>query len=373
MNLNPHNLFYFLIIGIFLFNGCSTEKSSPIEWKEISVSPLEESPGLAGALMGFSNEKLILAGGANFPDNLPWEGGQKQYHSDLYIFSFLDGNLTFDQQKKLPSPRAYAANSPYKTGFVSAGGEDSKGALSFVDYFYIENDSLHQQPLPNLPMALTNGALVSINDNELYFIGGENEQEVSDKVWCWAEGDSTWIEYATLVKPLTHAVVLTNGEGIFIIGGRQKRLQKTSEIFANVYYLDTKTKKLSELPALPQPMAAGTGVMSPEGIPWVFGGDDGSTFTKTEELILEIENENNPETKKELIHQKDELQKKHPGFNKNIYSLKEGTWVKEMDMPFTLPVTTTALSFEDFILIPNGEIRAGVRSPNFLIGKWQNN
>lgn len=370
MHFNPHNFFY-ILMGILLFNGCAEKSSAPIDWKETTVSPIGENQGLAGALTGISQQKLILAGGANFPDKLPWDGGQKQYHSDLYIFSFQEGGLVFENQKQLPAPRAYAANTPYKNGFVSAGGENTEEILRQVDYFYIENDSLHQKSLPDLPIALTNGTLVSIH-NELYFLGGENKKEVSDKVWQWTDGDSTWTEYATLVKPITHAVVLANEEGFYIIGGRQKRVQKTSEIFAEVYFLDTKTKKLSELPSLPQPMAAGTGVLGPEGIPWLFGGDDGSAFTKTEELILAIENEQDPETKQALIRQKDELQKKHPGFNKNIYSFKEGTWVKEMEMPFALPVTTTALSFGDFILIPNGEIRAGVRSHKFLIGKWQN-
>lgn len=371
MHLNQHNLF-FVLIGIFLLNGCVEENTTPIAWEEATVSSIEENQGLAGAIIGFSHQKIILAGGANFPDKLPWEGGHKQYHTDLYIFSFQEESFVFESQKKLPAPRAYAANTPYKKGFVSAGGENAEEILNQVDYFYIENDSLHQKSLPNLPVALTNGALVSFGD-ELYFLGGENKNEVSDKVWRWTVGDTTWSEYITLAKPLTHAVVLSNEEGIFIIGGRRKRIEKTSEIFSEVYFLDIKAKKLLELPSLPQPMAAGTGVIDSKGIPWLFGGDDGSTFTKTEELILEIENEKDPTKKKELLHQKDELQKKHPGFNKNIYSLKEGAWVKEMEMPFAMPVTTTSLFFEDTILIPNGEIRAGVRSHKFLIGKWQNN
>ncbi|MBK7099157.1 MAG: hypothetical protein IPH58_13430 [Sphingobacteriales bacterium] len=34
------------------------------------------SIGFAGMISGISNNKLIVAGGANFPDELPWQGGK---------------------------------------------------------------------------------------------------------------------------------------------------------------------------------------------------------------------------------------------------------------------------------------------------------
>lgn len=36
-----------------------------------------QNKGVAGAFGGFSNDWLILAGGANFPKSVPWEGGGK--------------------------------------------------------------------------------------------------------------------------------------------------------------------------------------------------------------------------------------------------------------------------------------------------------
>ena len=42
-------------------------------------------PGLAGPYTGIDNDVLIVAGGANFPDKTPWEGGSKIYYNDIFI------------------------------------------------------------------------------------------------------------------------------------------------------------------------------------------------------------------------------------------------------------------------------------------------
>jgi solute:Na+ symporter, SSS family len=47
----------------------------------------EVSHGFAGSFSGIVNGRLIIAGGANFPDGPPWEGGQRKYWSDIYINS----------------------------------------------------------------------------------------------------------------------------------------------------------------------------------------------------------------------------------------------------------------------------------------------
>ena len=41
--------------------------------------------GLAGTFAGTHNKALIVAGGANFPDLPPWEGGKKVWWDDVFI------------------------------------------------------------------------------------------------------------------------------------------------------------------------------------------------------------------------------------------------------------------------------------------------
>ncbi|HPK85378.1 MAG TPA: cyclically-permuted mutarotase family protein, partial [Bacteroidales bacterium] len=59
------------------------------EWTELAPlppsSPGAIQPGVAGPFTGLHGNTLILAGGANFPDTMPWHGGRKKYHNEIYL------------------------------------------------------------------------------------------------------------------------------------------------------------------------------------------------------------------------------------------------------------------------------------------------
>ena len=55
-------------------------------------------PGLAGPYVGIDDDVLILAGGANFPEKLPWEGGEKVYYKEIFILQKLT-NGTYSWSK----------------------------------------------------------------------------------------------------------------------------------------------------------------------------------------------------------------------------------------------------------------------------------
>ena len=65
----------------------SAQKNTPsmLNWHIAGRLP-EPSIGVAGAFAGISNEVLIVAGGANFPDGAPWKGGAKKYHSSIFVY-----------------------------------------------------------------------------------------------------------------------------------------------------------------------------------------------------------------------------------------------------------------------------------------------
>ena len=43
------------------------------------------SIGFAWPINGISNDVLIVSGGANFPDKMPWEGGKKSYSKTIHV------------------------------------------------------------------------------------------------------------------------------------------------------------------------------------------------------------------------------------------------------------------------------------------------
>src|SRR4051794_15669468 len=53
------------------------------EWKQLPSMP--DAIGLAGSFAGVSNGALLVAGGANFPNKMPWEGGTKVWYNTIYV------------------------------------------------------------------------------------------------------------------------------------------------------------------------------------------------------------------------------------------------------------------------------------------------
>ena len=65
--------------------GHSSASAEPLEWSELK--PLPDEFGFAGPFAGTSGGALIVAGGANFPDGYPWDGGKKVYHDRIFVLS----------------------------------------------------------------------------------------------------------------------------------------------------------------------------------------------------------------------------------------------------------------------------------------------
>lgn len=90
-----------------------------------------------------------------------------------------------------------------------------------------------------------------------------------------------------------------------------------------------------------------------------------------EELIAAISQENDVVKKQQLVQKKNQLQVSHPGFSDEVlcYCPKTDEWTTVGRIPFSVPVTTTAVNWNGYCFIPSGEIKAGVRTSQILMGK----
>ena len=106
------------------------------------------------------------------------------------------------------------------------------------------------------------------------------------------------------------------------------------------------------------PLSAGTAWSDAESNIFLFGGDAGMTFNKTEELIFAISKEEDPGKREMLNQQKASLQAAHPGFSGEIlhYNACDDEWSVAGRLPFDPPVTTTAVASRDGeVIIPSDE------------------
>lgn len=342
----------------------------------LPASEKESAIGVAGALAGLHANRLLVAGGANFPGAMPWMGGAKQYHSEGFVFTQnKDGALRPSGTFQLPYPVAYGASCTTPQGVVYAGGETPQGLSRKV--ILLQWSVRMGKPvvnyLPELPLPLANSAIAT-NGSQIFLAGGETKDAVSDLFLCLDLKDTAkgWQQLPSLPYPVSHAVLLYHAgrQSCYLAGGRKRNTGDTSTLYANLFAYSMEAGKWAARPPLPYALSAGTAVATNAGL-LLMGGDRGETFHQVETLIAAIDREKDPVKKAALNKQKAVLQSGHPGFSRQVlyYALSNDTWRKGGTIPFPVPVTTHALSWNGNVYLVSGEIKAGVRTPNIITAK----
>jgi N-acetylneuraminic acid mutarotase len=282
-----------------------------------------------GHLDNISNNMLIVAGGANFPEAMPWEGGKKKYHDEITVFSKNKDLLhPVSEIYKLPSPVAYAANCITQKGILYAGGENENGELKTVYLIKDEKGHIKIIPFKNLTLPVTATSAVEI-DGKIYLAGGTSGNQTSKSLFCLEQINETseWEKMPDMPLALSNAVIVSQFDGaehcIFVLGGRFKNPNDITTTFSSKVLKYQPSKKQwsivgdlqSNISVLP--VAAGTGVAVKESGILLFGGDEGITFNKIEQFNHDIQNAEGI-AKTELTSQKNELLTNHSGFSKHV-------------------------------------------------------
>jgi N-acetylneuraminate epimerase len=351
-----------------------------IKWEIATELPADsgqqQSLGFAGPVTGVHNEILFIAGGANFPTGMPWQGGKKKYYNNVFAYTRKQSKLVLlNKSFTLPSTIAYPASCSTPNGVLYAGGENEKGISNevWLMQWDIKTRELLFKALTPLPIPVSNAAATLVG-HTVYIAGGETVSGASSQ-FLSLDLDNTaigWKQLAEIPQPVSHTVLMTSFEKgsntIYLCGGRKKNSNGISDLYNNVFVYDVTTNTWQEKTPLPYVISAGTGILYDANNIILFGGDRGVVFHKTETLIAVINAEKDEVKKQELIREKNKLQSEHPGFSNEVllYNIKTNIWKAIDTIPFATPVTTTALKWKSCFFIPSGEIKAGVRSPNIL-------
>lgn len=327
------------------------------------VAPIPDKTGLAGmsavAVMDGKQQVILAAGGANFPDGSPWEGGEKVFHSAIYKYA--DGQ--WHKIGEMPKPIAYSAYARTPKGMVVAGGCNATGHLR--DVWLVEPGG-NCVALPDLPQTLSYAAFSVVN-NRLYLFGGQENpdstsasnsvyfldlskadpQKVREAIWeTPAQTEKNGKEEQSVIpgKGRILATAGTLNGKIYLMGGcslsEGDNGQAVRLYLDEVLIFDPSTGRWQEGSArLPIPLAASA---SPapmrEGSIILIGGDDGSHYGKS------------PQT--------------HPGQSKSVYLFNggSGTWSRADVSLSTGRATVPAVVLGDQILVVSGETAPGIRT-----------
>ena len=325
-------------------SACSIRPANhSLHWSQLP--PLPDALGVAGPFAGVSGDTLLVAGGANFPGKMPWEGGKKIWHDDVYALT--GTNTQWQLVGKLPRPLAYGVSVTTKIGVVCLGGSDADRHYRDVFLLNFRNGIFSVQPLPSLPLPLANaaGALVS---STIYVAGGsEQPGEQSALNQCFALDLNEKIPAWKTVEPcpgkariLPVAAAWKNN--FYLFGGAA--LEQTNGKISRVYLRDawrySPGHGWQRLADLPKPCVAGpTPAPNVDASFLLVGGDDGS-------------------------HVGFQPPEKHPGFPNILlaYDVNTGNWRTNGELP-AARATVPTVFWRDHFIVPSGEMRPGVRSP----------
>ena len=386
---NRYLIFITLSIILMTLNLCTPPVSGGfgLQWKLLPEIPPAGSkriqPGLAGPVAGACRNFLMVAGGANFEDNLPWRGGNKSYHDEIFLLEKkTDGTWLWKQTaEKLPYPMAYAACLTTAKGVISIGGENETGPVRDVRLFVFGNGTLFTEYLPSLPVAVTSPGATSIG-YRIFVAGGSDTAGAVSHFFTLDLNNlqKGWEILPDLPVPVTHSVVVAQKDGtedcIYVIGGRN-RTSDVHTFFSTIWkYVPSKALWQMEGDIFSDgkrlPLSAGTGIAAGKNHILLFGGDPGIFFNLTERLnnALDISGDS---VKQLLLACKDSLLVHHPGFSRTVlaYNTITKNWENTGYMQPDSPVTTVAFFWGDNVIIPSGEIRPGVRTPQVLMAELQ--
>ena len=358
------------------------------QWENIATlknSDGSNSIGVAGPISALDDQALLIAGGANFPDKMPWEGGKKHYSDEIHVLQKIGSKYVWNAniKTKLPTAIAYCGNTSTPKGIVYAGGENDNGLSkkAFLINFSSKSNQVEISNLPELPNPLTNIFLVSIA-NVVYAIGGDGPL-TSSNAFLSLDLDHLekgWVNLSDLPMALANsAVVVQNGQkgpNIYVIGGRSKDPSGISKLNNTLLIYNLKSKSWTNGAPIADGsnlvnFSAGTATAISDHFLLISGGDNGITFNKIETYLSRIAQAKTPEEKEALIAKKNDLVINHQGFDRRLllYDTLANTWLKIGELPFPAHVTSTATKWGENIILSSGETKPGIRTPQIMLGK----
>jgi N-acetylneuraminate epimerase len=312
-------------------------------WRPLSSLPDRE--GFAGSFAGVSHDALLVAGGANFPDKSPAEGGLKVWYDKVFVLESPNGQ--WQTAGTLPRPLGYGISVSHRDGIVCVGGSDAQ--RHYADAFRLEwrGGRLHITDLPSLPIALANacGALVG---NTLYIVGGQatpNSAEALRTGWQMDLSATTLRWQAMPELPgqgRILAVAAASQDALWIAGGAALNTgidgKPSREYLVDAYGFEPAVgwRRVTDLPR-PVTAAASPAPSNEAGFA-ILGGDDGA--------------------------QVGIASAQHQGFSNQVlrYDASSDRW----DAAGLIPaprVTLPCVRWHDRWVLPSGERIPGKRSP----------
>lgn len=308
-----------------------------------AMPALPDKEGFAGMYAGVSHGALLAAGGANFPDKKPWQGGEKVWHDDVFVLDKPDG--TWRKVGKLPRPLGYGVSVSHNDTLVCVGGSHQTGHSQEAFRLEWRDGKLVTSQLPDLPRPLANMAGALDGDTLFIACGQLRPDGAMTTAECFSidlsQREPSWtkLEDCPGGGRMLPTAACHNGQ-FYLVGGVELKMNFQSEVsrkYLSDGYCYTPGKGWAKIAELPYPVAAAPSpAPTDKGGFFLLGGDDGSQVSTAPD--------------------------RHPGFRKRVlrYEPKANKWHSAGALPAG-HVTAPMVFWQRQWLVVSGEVRPGVR------------
>jgi hypothetical protein len=290
-------------------------------------------------------ECILAAGGANFPQQMPWEGGKKVFYREIFLLEKTP-QWTWRKIGDLPEPNAYAAfcPSPDQKGLIIAGGANSEHHLTQV--LLVQPNGTVSNFSPPLPTPRAYAGFTQIQGT-LAIVGGiaqaDDTQALDtmtilvlqnpDVGWKTNESDPEQTRILSFMGSSDGVLVWGGGCRLFAQSGQAKR-----DYLEDLQHV-TRQGQGTDFHGLKEKLAAAAGPAVPvNGGFCLVGGDTGSHYGKPPQ--------------------------DHPGHSQQILFIDSDNFNTKVIGTWPTPLATAPLLRlgNDLITI-SGETKPGVRTP----------
>lgn len=343
-----------LLLTIMILQESTLHAQNKTDYIGNNFPELPDKIGFAAMYAGTIDHAVIVAGGANFLDEMPWDGGIKSWSDAIFVYNPEVGKWK-KQIQKLPLKLAYGVSVSHENGIIMVGGstEGNKNTNN-VFLLTLREGTVNIKQLTSMPIALANmsGNLVG----DYIFIAGGSESDTglpTKNFLAYHVKEDKWEVLENFPGPSRiNAVSATFKEKFYIFTGihitsgtegNQRQILTDAFCFSPIINAGKLNGGIWEkLAEMPRGMAAGPSpapVINKSHIV-LFGGLDQQTAQHVD-----------PKT--------------HPGFLPDVlkYNVEEDIWeisgkLSQKEVRLTVP---TVIYNEQCLLI-NGEIGPGERT-----------
>tara|TARA_R110000868_G_scaffold366839_1_gene629763 strand:+ start:1465 stop:4080 length:2616 start_codon:yes stop_codon:yes gene_type:complete len=373
--LHKKSIFTLVLLCTLSVFGQDSLKLSVQNISNLPAAPGQDrSIGYAGMIGGVHEGVIIAAGGANFPDALPWEGGQKKWSHSIFILNDNEWQLA---KTSLPHPLAYGASISLPNGILCIGGnnEHETSNAVFLLSYNKKTSQISIVDYPSLPEPLSNTAAVTYRDY-IYVIGGINNGQSTNSFYRLdLKAKTSWErlpDFPGAARALHSAVVqeASDAKKIFVIGGRNEVKGKISKAHSSYLSYNLKSNSWNEegeilIDQKPRVLMGASAEALGSMHIMIYGGSVELLFNQLEKYGLRIPEETNDSIRQKLIQSRNKILNTHPGFSKNIlaYNTITKKWFMHDRLDTKIPVTALSFHHQDDFIIVSGEISPGIRTP----------